>query len=103
MTDYSDYTVSIHYDRRLYRQDIAGSISHARMLGRQGIIPAEDAETIIAGLKSVEREIEAGEFPWDPSLEDLHMNIERRLTELVGPVAVGCTPAVPAMIRLPWT
>ena len=86
MTDYSDYTVSIHYDRRLYRQDIAGSISHARMLGRQGIIPAEDAETIIAGLKSVEREIEAGEFPWDPSLEDLHMNIERRLTELVGPV-----------------
>ncbi len=86
MTDYSDYTVSIHYDRRLYRQDIAGSISHARMLGRQGIIRAEDAETIIAGLKSVEREIEAGEFPWDPSLEDLHMNIERRLTELVGPV-----------------
>lgn len=86
MTDYSDYTVSIHYDRRLYRQDIAGSISHARMLGRQGIIPAEDAETIIAGLKSVEREIEVGEFPWDPSLEDLHMNIERRLTELVGPV-----------------
>ena len=86
MTDYSDYTVSIHYDRRLYRQDIAGSIAHARMLGRQEIIPAEDAETIISGLKSVEREIEAGKFPWDPSLEDLHMNIERRLTELVGPV-----------------
>ncbi len=86
MIDYSDYTVSIHYDRRLYRQDIAGSIAHARMLGRQGIIPSEDAETIISGLKSVEQEIEAGEFPWDPSLEDLHMNIERRLTELVGPV-----------------
>lgn len=86
MTDYSDYTVSIHYDRRLYRQDIAGSIAHARMLGQQGIIPAEDAETIISGLKSVEEEIEAGEFPWDPTLEDLHMNIERRLTELVGPV-----------------
>ena len=85
MTDYSEYTVSIHYDRRLYRQDIAGSIAHARMLGRQGIIPAVDAETIISGLKSVEQEIEAGVFPWDTSLEDLHMNIERRLTDLVGP------------------
>ena len=86
VTDYSSYTVSIHYDQRLYRQDIAGSIAHARMLGRQGIIPAEDTETIISGLKSVEREIEAGEFPWDTSLEDLHMNIERRLTQLIGPV-----------------
>lgn len=86
MTDFSNYTASIHYDRRLYRQDIAGSIAHARMLGRQGIIPAEDAETIISGLKAVEQEIEGGDFPWDPSLEDLHMNIERRLTELVGSV-----------------
>ena len=86
MTDYSSYTVSIHYDQRLYGHDIAGSIAHARMLGRQGIIPAEDAETIVSGLKSVEREIEAGDFPWDLSLEDLHMNIEQRLTELVGPV-----------------
>jgi argininosuccinate lyase len=86
VTNHNDYTVSIHYDRRLYRQDIVGSIAHARMLGRQGIIPAEDAETIVAGLKSVELEIEAGNFPWDPSLEDLHMNIERRLTEMVGPV-----------------
>lgn len=86
MTGFSDYTVSIHYDRRLFRQDIAGSIAHAQMLGRQDIIPQVDAETIISGLKLVEQEIEAGNFPWDPSLEDLHMNIERRLTELVGPV-----------------
>ena len=86
MPDYSSYTVSIHYDQRLYRQDIAGSIAHARMLGRQGIIPAEDAETIVSGLMTVQREIESGSFPWDPSLEDLHMNIERRLTQLVGPV-----------------
>ena len=86
MNDFSSYTVSIHYDRRLYRQDIAGSIAHARMLARQGIIPAEDAETIVSGLKSVEQEIEAGDFPWEPALEDLHMNIERRLTDLVGPV-----------------
>ena len=86
MTDYSDYTVSIHYDRRLYRQDIAGSVAHARMLARQGIIPQEDAETIVAGLKAVQAEIEGGDFPWDASLEDLHMNIERRLTQMVGPV-----------------
>ena len=86
VTNYSDYTVSIHYDRRLYRQDIAGSIAHARMLARQGIIPAEDAKTIVSGLKAVEQEIEAEDFPWDPSLEDLHMNIEHRLTQLVGAV-----------------
>ena len=86
MTDFSSYTVSIHYDRRLFRQDIAGSIAHARMLGRQGIISAADAEAIIGGLKSVEREIESGDFPWDASLEDLHMNIERRLTQLIGAV-----------------
>ena len=86
VTDFSSYTVSIHYDRRLYRQDIAGSIAHARMLGRQGIISAADAEAIIGGLKSVEREIESGDFPWDAALEDLHMNIERRLTQLIGAV-----------------
>ncbi len=86
VTNYGDYTVSIHYDRRLYRQDIAGSIAHARMLARQGIIPAEDAKTIVSGLKAVEQEIEAEDFPWDPSLEDLHMNIEHRLTQLVGSV-----------------
>ena len=86
VTNYSDYTVSIHFDRRLYRQDIAGSIAHARMLARQGIIPAEDAETIVSGLKAVEQEIESEDFPWDPSLEDLHMNIEHRLTQLVGSV-----------------
>ena len=86
MTDFSSYTVSIHYDRRLYRQDIAGSIAHARMLGRQGIISAADAEAIIGGLNSVEREIESGDFPWDAALEDLHMNIERRLTQLIGAV-----------------
>ena len=87
MTDHSDYTVSIHYDRRLYRQDIAGSRAHAAMLAKQGIISREDAESIIAGLIVVQQEIVDGEFPWDASLEDLHMNIERRLTDLIGPVA----------------
>ena len=85
MQDHSDYTVSIHYDRRLYRQDIAGSKAHADMLATQGIIPREDADAIINGLSAVQEEIERGEFPWDPALEDLHMNIERRLTDLIGP------------------
>ena len=85
MQDHSDYTVSIHYDRRLYRQDIAGSKAHAAMLAKQGIIASEDADAIIDGLTAVQEEIERGEFPWDPALEDLHMNIERRLTELIGP------------------
>ncbi len=88
MQNHSDYTVSIHYDRRLYREDIAGSKAHAAMLAKQGIIASEDADAIIAGLGKVQDEIECGEFPWDPALEDLHMNIERRLTDLIG-VAAG--------------
>ena len=85
MQDHSDYTVSIHYDRRLYRQDIAGSKAHATMLAKQGIIASEDAAAIIDGLSAVQDEIEQGDFPWDSALEDLHMNIERRLTDLIGP------------------
>ena len=84
MTDNSQYTVSIDYDRRLYRQDIAGSIAHARMLAKQGIITQEDADLITDGLAEVGQEIKAGEFPWDSSLEDLHMNIESRLQQLIG-------------------
>ncbi len=87
MKDYSQYTVSIHYDRRLYREDIAGSIVHARMLARQGIISDEDAGLIVEGLGIVRQEIESGDFPWDVSLEDLHMNIETRLHQLIGPAA----------------
>ncbi len=85
MADHRAYTVSIHYDRRLYREDIAGSKAHAAMLAQQGIISPEDANAIITGLDRVQDEIEQGEFPWDPDLEDLHMNIERRLTDLIGP------------------
>ena len=87
MADHSQYTVSIQYDRRLYRQDIAGSIVHARMLAKQGIISGEDADLITEGLTQVGQEIEADGFPWDPSLEDLHMNIESRLHQLIGPAA----------------
>ena len=87
MADFNDYTVSIHYDRRLFRQDIAGSIAHTRMLARQEIISKEDADLICQGLEQVREEIQADNFPWDPGLEDLHMNIESRLHQLIGPVA----------------
>ena len=84
----SGYTVSLHYDRRLYRQDIAGSIVHARMLCRQGIISESDRDAIVEGLGFVRNEIEAREFAWKPELEDIHMNIERRLFELIGEPAL---------------
>ena len=87
MPQSSDYTVSIHYDRRLFRHDIAGSIAHARMLARTEIISQEDGSKIIKGLKTIGQEIESGDFPWDSSLEDLHMNIETRLHQLIGPAA----------------
>ena len=87
MNPHSDYTVSIHYDRRLYRQDIAGSIAHARMLARQGIIAASEADLIVDGLGRIREEIEAGRFPWRAELEDVHMNIEKRLYEIIGPAA----------------
>ncbi|MBF8267175.1 MAG: argH [Dehalococcoidia bacterium] len=83
----SSYTASISYDRRLYRQDIAGSVAHARMLGKQGIISEKEAESIVTGLISIRQEIEDGSFPWREELEDLHMNIEARLFEKIGDVA----------------
>ena len=83
----SDYTVSLHYDRRLYREDIRASIAHARMLGRQGIVGEDEAAQIVDGLEKVRAEIESGDFPWKPELEDIHMNVESRLFELIGDVA----------------
>jgi argininosuccinate lyase len=81
------YTASIDFDRRLYRHDIAGSVAHAEMLGKQGIIPPEDAEAIVRGLEEIRREIEAGEFPFREELEDIHLNIEARLREKIGETA----------------
>ena len=82
-----DYVGSLEFDRRLYRQDIAGSLAHARMLGRQGIIPAADATELVRGLQVVQGEIEAGQFVFKPADEDIHMAIEARLFEVVGEVA----------------
>ena len=81
------FTASIGVDARLYRHDIEGSIAHARMLAKQRIISARDGRRIVAGLAAVRREIERGKFTFSEADEDIHMNIERRLTELIGPAA----------------
>ncbi|WP_461395740.1 argininosuccinate lyase, partial [Deferrisoma sp.] len=80
------FTASIGFDRRMYRQDIRGSIAHARMLAAVGILTEEEAETLVRGLERVLAEIERGELELTEALEDIHMNVEHRLTELVGPV-----------------
>jgi argininosuccinate lyase len=79
-----EFTASIDFDKRLYHQDIRGSIAHARMLGKQGIIPQEDVEEIIRGLQEILRQIEAGHFDFSISLEDIHMNVESRLSAKIG-------------------
>ncbi len=81
----SRYTASLPFDWRLYSFDIAGSIAHAAMLAKQGIITNDDYKAIRRGLKVIEKEIEQWKFRFKPDLEDIHMNIEARLTELVGP------------------
>jgi len=80
----AQYTASLSFDRRLYRQDIAGSLAHAKMLAKQGIISEEDASVIVGGLEAIRQEIEQGNFKFKPELEDIHMAIEARLIEKIG-------------------
>ena len=79
-----DFNASISYDCRMYREDIAGSIAHAKMLAAHGIISKEDQEKITKGLLSIKKEIDEGTFTFSVELEDIHMNIEKRLTEEIG-------------------
>ena len=78
------YTSSVFFDKRLWRADIAGSLAHAEMLAAQGIISAADLADIERGMAQIRAEIEAGQFEWKLDLEDVHLNIEARLTTLVG-------------------
>ena len=78
------FTASVGFDQRLYHHDIRGSIAHATMLAEVGVLTAEERDQIIEGLDAVRAEIERGEFPWSVSLEDVHMNIEARLTDRIG-------------------
>ena len=82
-----DINASIDFDRHLYRQDIAASKAHAAMLAKKGIITAQDAKRIAHGLDTILSEIEAGKFAFKRALEDIHMNVESRLAELIGPAA----------------
>jgi argininosuccinate lyase len=78
------YTASVFFDRRMWRQDIRGSLAHAAMLARQGIIAQSDLDDIRRGMTQIEQEIEGGRFDWNLDDEDVHLNIEKRLTALVG-------------------
>ena len=81
-----EFNASIYFDKRLYKFDIKGSIAHATMLSRQGIIDESEARIIVAGLEQVLEEIENGQFEFNMADEDIHMAVEKRLTEIVGPV-----------------
>jgi len=78
------YTASVDFDKRLWQADIEGSLAHAEMLAAQGIISAQDREQIVRGMAKIRDEIAAGAFEWKLDLEDVHLNIEARLTQLVG-------------------
>ena len=79
-----DFTSSIAFDARMYAEDIAGSKAHAKMLAKQNIISQEDCDAIVAGLTKIKGQIDKGEFPFSVALEDIHMNIEKRLTDDIG-------------------
>ena len=78
------FTASVGFDQRLYRQDIRGSLAHARMLARTGILSDRELNSIVQGLIEIEKAIEDGDFVWSEALEDVHMNIEARLTDKIG-------------------
>jgi argininosuccinate lyase len=82
-----EINASIDFDRKLYAQDINGSLAHAAMLAKTGIISSQDCDKITHGLNTILSEIEQGRFSFSRRLEDIHMNIESRLAELIGPAA----------------
>ncbi|MBO5505939.1 MAG: argininosuccinate lyase, partial [Clostridia bacterium] len=79
-----DFNSSIHFDKRMYKQDIEGSMSHALMLGKCGIIGKDEAEKIIEGLKGILADLESGKLEFDLTCEDIHMFVEQVLTERLG-------------------
>src|SRR5688500_19908449 len=80
----ASFVESISYDRRLYKHDIAGSVAHATMLAKVGLISDAERERIVEGLKSIERDIEAGSFHFDEAMEDIHMVVEAELIQRIG-------------------
>src|SRR5436190_5444632 len=80
------FTASVDVDRRLYHHDILGSVAHVRMLAQVGVLTTKERDQIVQGLEQIESDIEAGRFAWNDELEDVHTNIEARLTERIGEV-----------------
>lgn len=78
------FTASVGFDQRMYRQDINGSIAHAKMLAHVGVLTNDECQAIISGLNEIAHDIESGQFAWSTALEDVHMNIEARLTDRIG-------------------
>ncbi|MBD3670136.1 MAG: argininosuccinate lyase [Gammaproteobacteria bacterium] len=78
------FTASVEFDQRMYKHDIEGSRAHARMLAHVGVLSEAERDQILGGLGEIEKEIDAGDFQWSISLEDVHMNIEKRLTDKIG-------------------
>lgn len=96
----AEFTASVQFDQRFYKQDIAGSIAHATMLAKVGVLTEAERDDIIEGLSTIRSEIEAGNFEWRIDLEDVHMNIESRLTQRIGITGKNYTQAVAVTIRL---
>ncbi|GIR63981.1 MAG: hypothetical protein CM15mP68_6470 [Pseudomonadota bacterium] len=94
------FTASVGFDRRLYQEDIAGSIAHARMLEKISVLSKEECSSIVNGLNDILAEITSGKFDWRVELEDVHMNIEHQLIERIGDTGKNCIPAVLGMIKL---
>ena len=94
---------SLSVDRPLVRYDIAGSIAHVEMFGHVGLLTAAESATLVGGLRQVARDVAAGTFPWRDDLEDVHTNVEVRLTEIVGEVGGKVHTARAATTRSPWT
>ena len=92
----NDFQASIDFDKRMYNEDIAGSIAHATMLAKVGIISETDRDDIIKGLKDIYKKIEEGYFSFEVALEDIHMNIEEMQ-------AKSFIPGAAVMTRWPWT
>ena len=94
------FTASVDFDQRMAIQDIEGSLVHAKMLCKIGILTETERDDIINGLATITKEIDRGEFKWSIQQEDVHMNIEARLTDLIGIAGKNCTLAAPEMTRL---
>ncbi len=96
----AEFTASVQFDQRFYKQDIAGSIAHATMLAKVGVLTEAERDDIIEGLSTIRAEIEAGTFEWRIDLEDVHMNIESRLTQRIGITGKNFTLAVAVTTKL---